>query len=64
MADDRNRKFGDVDVGLGLRPKNIGARVRRVEDRRLLSGQGTFTDDRIVPAHCMSRSAAAIIRML
>jgi carbon-monoxide dehydrogenase large subunit len=34
---------------LGLRPKNIGARVRRVEDPRLLTGQGMFTDDREVP---------------
>jgi aerobic carbon-monoxide dehydrogenase large subunit len=36
-------------IGLGLlRPKNIGARVKRVEDPRLLTGQGTFTDDRLV----------------
>jgi hypothetical protein len=27
---------------------DIGARVRRVEDPRLLTGLGTFTDDRIV----------------
>ena len=32
-----------------LRPKNIGARVKRVEDPRLLTGQGAFTDDRTVP---------------
>ena len=38
-----------ADVGLGLRPKHIGARVKRVEDPRLLSGQGAFTADRIVP---------------
>jgi hypothetical protein len=38
-----------TDVGLGLRPKNIGARVKRVEDPRLLTGQGSFTADRIVP---------------
>jgi carbon-monoxide dehydrogenase large subunit len=37
------------DSALGLRPKNIGARVRRVEDPRLLTGQGMFTDDREVP---------------
>ena len=29
-----------------LRPRNIGARVKRVEDRRLLTGEGAFTDDR------------------
>src|SRR5262249_5236502 len=34
--------------GLGLRPKNIGARIRRREDPRLLTGQGQFTDDREV----------------
>ena len=28
-----------------LRPKNIGARVRRVEDPRLLTGEGRFTAD-------------------
>ena len=31
-----------------LRPRNIGARIKRVEDRRLLTGQGMFTDDRAV----------------
>jgi aerobic carbon-monoxide dehydrogenase large subunit len=31
------------------RPRNIGARVRRVEDPRLLTGQGQFTDDRAAP---------------
>src|SRR6516164_7174225 len=33
---------------IGLRPRNIGARVKRVEDPRLLTGQGMFTDDRAV----------------
>src|SRR6516162_5805685 len=33
---------------IGLRPRNIGARIRRVEDRRLLTGHGMFTDDRAV----------------
>jgi carbon-monoxide dehydrogenase large subunit len=32
-----------------LRPRNIGARVQRTEDPRLLTGQGRFTDDCIVP---------------
>src|SRR6202030_301087 len=51
MTDGRQRAFGveGADVGLGLRPKNIGARVKRVEDPRLLTGQGSFTADRIVP---------------
>jgi carbon-monoxide dehydrogenase large subunit len=31
------------------RPRNIGARVKRVEDRRLLTGEGAFTDDRATP---------------
>lgn len=33
----------------GIRPKNIGARIKRVEDPRLLTGQGRFTDDCQVP---------------
>src|SRR5207248_5938421 len=33
----------------GLRPKIIGARVKRVEDPRLLTGQGSFADDRTCP---------------
>jgi aerobic carbon-monoxide dehydrogenase large subunit len=33
----------------GLRPKIIGARVKRVEDPRLLTGQGSFADDRVLP---------------
>src|SRR5690349_16089830 len=32
-----------------VRPRNVGSRMRRVEDRRLLTGQGMFTDDRTVP---------------
>ena len=28
-----------------IRPKVIGARVKRLEDPRLLTGQGTFVDD-------------------
>src|SRR6516162_11006095 len=37
-----------ADPVLGSRPKNIGARVKRVEDRRLLTGEGMFTADRLV----------------
>ena len=50
MTDSIEVAFGlaGADVGLGLRPKNIGARVKRVEDPRLLTGQGTFTADRLV----------------
>ena len=42
------------DIGLSnvtqteLRPRSVGSRIKRVEDRRLLTGQGTFTDDRTV----------------
>ena len=32
-----------------LRPKLIGARIKRVEDPRLLTGEGAFADDRIIP---------------
>jgi len=32
-----------------LRPRNIGSRIKRVEDPRLLIGQGMFTDDRTLP---------------
>ena len=31
-----------------VRPRNIGARIKRVEDPRLLTGQGSFTADRLV----------------
>jgi len=41
----REAGFAGADVGLGLRPKNIGAPVKRVEDRRLLTGDGMFTAD-------------------
>src|SRR5271169_3093656 len=41
-------ELAGADVDLGLRPKNIGARVKRVEDPRLLTGQGAFTADRFV----------------
>jgi aerobic carbon-monoxide dehydrogenase large subunit len=32
-----------------IRPRNIGARVRRVEDRRLITGAGRFTADHAAP---------------
>ena len=31
-----------------VRPMNVGARVRRTEDARLVVGRGLFTDDRRV----------------
>ena len=40
-----------VDVAIDdrqTRPKNVGARVRRTEDPRLLTGRGIFVDDRQV----------------
>src|SRR6516165_7963049 len=51
VTDSLKGAFGlaGADVALGLRPKNIGARVKRVEDRRLLTGEGMFTADRMVP---------------
>lgn len=51
MSDDRERAFGlaAVDIVLGQRPRYVGARVKRVEDPRLLTGQGAFAADRIVP---------------
>ena len=33
--------------GTALGPKHIGARIKRVEDPRLLAGQGAFADDRV-----------------
>lgn len=32
-----------------LRPKNVGARVQRVEDPRLLTGKGAYVDDHRLP---------------
>jgi hypothetical protein len=43
----RGFTLAGADVGLGLRPKNVGASISRVEDRRLLTGQGMFTADGI-----------------
>ena len=48
------------------RPKVIGARVQRVEDPRLLAGQGAFIDDLNLPgtlhvAFCRSDHAHARI---
>ncbi|HKX78109.1 MAG TPA: xanthine dehydrogenase family protein molybdopterin-binding subunit [Novosphingobium sp.] len=38
-----------ADLSVELRPKLVGARVRRTEDRRLLSGTGQFVDDMAPP---------------
>jgi carbon-monoxide dehydrogenase large subunit len=41
---------GDDDAAsLSTRPKIIGARIKRTEDPRLLTGRGSYTDDRKVP---------------
>jgi hypothetical protein len=44
MADDREQAFGlaSTEVGLGLRPKNIGAPVKRVADLTVIERQ-SFT---------------------
>jgi carbon-monoxide dehydrogenase large subunit len=51
MTDGFKPAFGlaSSNSALGLRPKSIGACVKRVEDPRLLTGQGMFTADRIIP---------------
>lgn len=38
--------MGDVADDLATRPKMVGARVRRTEDPRLLTGNGGYVDDR------------------
>jgi aerobic carbon-monoxide dehydrogenase large subunit len=43
MIEARRAELGE------LRPKLVGARVKRVEDPRLLTGQGSFADDRLIP---------------
>jgi carbon-monoxide dehydrogenase large subunit len=48
MTDFRASRLGQEAFDRGIRPKNVGARVKRVEDPRLLTGQGAYTDDRIV----------------
>jgi aerobic carbon-monoxide dehydrogenase large subunit len=55
-------ELAGAKVGLGLRPKNIGARVKRVEDPRLLTGQGAFTADRLVSG--VAGGAAALAARL
>ena len=55
--------------GAVLRPKHIGARIKRLEDPRLLTGQGAFADDRATPGalHIAFRRSdhahAAIVRI-
>jgi aerobic carbon-monoxide dehydrogenase large subunit len=49
-----HRQSGAGDGGKAMsaafgRPKHVGARVKRVEDPRLLTGCGAFADDRNVP---------------
>jgi carbon-monoxide dehydrogenase large subunit len=46
---ERQRGVADGSNGLAARPKIIGARIKRTEDPRLLTGRGAYTDDRKVP---------------
>lgn len=38
----------EASISRGLRPRNVGTRVKRVEDPRLLTGHGSYTDDHAV----------------
>src|SRR3954468_19963433 len=40
---------GGESTSLSTRPKIIGARIKRTEDPRLLTGRGAYTDDHKVP---------------
>jgi aerobic carbon-monoxide dehydrogenase large subunit len=49
MTDAHGRTSADLAIDeRQTRPKNVGARVRRTEDPRLLTGRGIFVDDRHV----------------
>ncbi len=39
----------EVDVSTGLGARSVGARVTRVEDRRILVGRGRYVDDVVLP---------------
>src|SRR3974390_886847 len=43
------RHMTEPPAEIHVRPKIIGARIRRTEDPRLLTGQGAFVDDRQLP---------------
>src|ERR1700757_2184525 len=47
-AADAARSMNDAPE-IHARPKIVGARIKRAEDPRLLTGRGAFTDDRQVP---------------
>ena len=51
------------------RPKIVGARIKRTEDPRLLTGRGVYTDDRPAPqalhvAFCRSEQAHSRLRAI
>ena len=41
----------------------IGKSVKRVEDKRFITGHGNYTDDIVLPRKPMHRLYAAIMRM-
>src|SRR6202045_4599368 len=47
-AHERLRAMNDL-AEIHARPKIVGARIKRTEDPRLLTGRGAYTDDRRVP---------------
>jgi carbon-monoxide dehydrogenase large subunit len=67
MTEERGRAATQPAVDARqTRPKNVGARIKRSEDPRLLAGRGTFVDDRQVQgalhvAYCRSEHAHATI---
>ena len=49
MTDTKGPTSADLAIDeRQTRPKNVGARVRRTEDPRLLTGRGIYVDDRHV----------------
>ena len=53
MADAPDNPAADLALDARqTRPRNVGARIRRSEDPRLLAGRGSFVDDRPV-ARCL-----------
>src|SRR3954467_981060 len=49
IMNEQERSQRNEQAALAIRPKIIGARIKRTEDPRLLTGRGAYTDDRKVP---------------
>ena len=59
IANRQSRRYVHIEGRFPMNQFGIGQPVRRVEDRRLLTGHGNYVDDQVLPRQAFPSSALA-----